>query len=65
MLVLLEPAMKKFRPPLKIIQTSVNLKKKFNTTHFKRNQKFRDIPQTFENNREVTNSSQSGKMFTI
>ena len=50
---------------LKIIQTSVNLQKKFNTTHFKKNQKFRNISQTFENNREVTNSSQSGKIFTI
>ena len=51
---------------LKIIQTSVNLQKKFNTTHILRKiRNFAIFLQTFENNREMTNLSQRGKIFTI
>ena len=44
---------------LKIIQTSVNLQKKFNTTHILRKiRNFAIFLQTFENNCEMTNLSQ-------
>ena len=50
---------------LKIIQTSVNLQKKFNTTHILRKiRNFAIFLQTFENNCEMTNLSQRGKIFT-